>query len=50
MNIGIDVDGVLVDVENYQLKYEKKYFFNKHQREIKNPKGYDICDIVDCTK
>lgn len=50
MNIGIDVDGVLVDVESYQLKYGKKYFCDKLHRKIKDPKGYDICDIFDCTK
>lgn len=26
MNIGIDVDGVLVDMETYQLKYGEKFF------------------------
>ena len=26
MKIGFDVDGVLTDLENYQLKYGKKYF------------------------
>lgn len=50
MNIGIDVDGVLVDVEGYQIKYGKKYFCGKLHRKIKNPKGYDICDIFDCTR
>ncbi len=50
MNIGIDVDGVLVDVESYQIKYGKKYFCDKLHRKIKNPKGYDICDIFDCTR
>ncbi len=50
MNIGIDVDGVLVDVERFQLRYGKKYFCDKLHRNIKNPKGYDICDIFDCTK
>ena len=32
MKIGIDVDGVLVDMEGYQRKYGEKYFkemFNK---------------------
>ena len=26
MKIGFDVDGVLTDLENYQLEYGKKYF------------------------
>lgn len=50
MNIGIDVDGVLVDVQSYQLKYGKRYFCEKLHRDIINPKGYDICDIFDCTR
>lgn len=50
MNIGIDVDGVLVDMESYQLKYGEKYFCDKLHREIKAPKGYDICDIFNCTR
>lgn len=50
MNIGIDVDGVLVDTADYQLRYGKKYFCDKRQRKIKNPKGYDIYDIFECTK
>lgn len=49
MNIGVDVDGVLADIVSYQLKYGKEYFGGKLHREIKNPKGYDICDIFDCT-
>lgn len=49
MNIGIDVDGVLVDMHAYQLKYGKRYFCEKLHRQIKNEKGYDIVDIFDCT-
>ena len=50
MNIGIDVDGVLVDMEKYQLKYGKKFFLSRYNINIKNPKAYDIQDIFDCTK
>ena len=35
MRIGLDVDGVLTDLEGYQLKYGKKYFFyDSSQRGI----------------
>ena len=47
MKIGIDVDGVLTDLESYQLKYGKKYF--KNVKDI-NESGYDICDIFHCDK
>ena len=41
MIIGIDVDGVLVDMELYQIKYGTRYFQKKYNKEIVNPKGYD---------
>lgn len=47
MRIGVDVDGVLTDLEAYQLKYGKKYF--KDAKDI-DETGYDICDIFHCTK
>lgn len=47
MRIGVDVDGVLTDLESYQLKYGKKYF--KNVKDI-DENGYDICDIFHCTK
>ena len=49
MNIGIDVDGVLVDMESYQMKYGKRYFEDKLGMKKKNPAGYDIEDIYGCT-
>lgn len=47
MKIGIDVDGVLTNLQDYQLKYGKKYF--KNVTDI-NESGYDICDIFHCTR
>lgn len=49
MNIGIDVDGVLVDMEGYQLKYGKIYFSKVHGKDVVNPKAFDIEQIFDCT-
>ena len=49
MNIGIDVDGVLVDIEGYQLKYGKEYFLKVHNKSIINPKAFDIEQIFDCS-
>lgn len=47
MKIGLDVDGVLTNLEEYQLKYGKKYF--KNVKDI-DETGYDICDIFHCTR
>lgn len=44
--IGIDVDGVLTYLEEYQIKTGKKFFKTK---EFDNTK-YDIQDIFHCTK
>ena len=46
MNIGIDVDGVLVDLEKYQLKNGEKYF----AKQAVNPKAYDVKQIFACTQ
>lgn len=49
MKIAFDVDGVLTDLESYQLKYGQKYFKNKKPEEI-NLEEIDIKDIFNCTK
>ena len=49
MNIGIDVDGVLVDMEGYQLRTGTEYFKKKYNKDVVDPKGYDIEQIFDCT-
>lgn len=48
LNIGVDVDGVLADIEKYQLKYGKKYFNNVDEKNI-NYEGFDIKEIFNCT-
>lgn len=50
MIIGIDVDGVLVDQANYQLKYGAEFFCHEYNMQVKNPKGFDIQDIFQCSK
>lgn len=49
MIIGIDVDGVLVDMGSYQLEMGKPYFKSKYGYEIKNPKAYDVETIFGCS-
>lgn len=48
MNIGFDVDGVLVDMAGYQLKYGEEYFRKKHL-PVRNPSAFDIKDIFECS-
>ena len=50
MNIGVDVDGVLIDLESYQLRYGKRYFEEKKNVAIVNAKAYDIKDIYGCSQ
>ena len=46
MRIGIDIDGVLTDVEKYQLE-KGLSFFKGYNKEIVNPKGYETYEIFD---
>lgn len=47
MKIGFDVDGVLTDLENYQLEYGKKYF---GEDKLVNEDEIDIKEMFNCTK
>lgn len=49
MKIGIDVDGVLNNIEKFQLDYGKKFFKSKYNMDIVNENGYGIKEIFDCT-
>ena len=44
MRIGIDIDGVLTDIEKFQIEYGSKYFFERN-KSIINYKGYETTDI-----
>ncbi len=45
MRIGIDIDGVLTDIEQWQLDYGSKVVFEQYHKEIINSDGYDIKEI-----
>lgn len=45
MKIGIDIDGVLTDIEQWQLDYGSKYYYEKYDKSIINHKGYETTDI-----
>ena len=36
MKIGIDIDGVLTDIEQWQLDYGSKFYYENYGLEIKN--------------
>jgi len=50
MNIGIDMDGVLTDLQGFHLKHAPPFFKRKYAREIVDPDHYDIRGIFDCTE
>ncbi len=47
MKIGIDIDGVLTNIEQWQLDYGSKVFFEQYKKSISNSNGYDIKEIFD---
>lgn len=44
MKIGIDIDGVLTDIEQWQLDYGSK-FFSKYNKSIVKRDAYEITEI-----
>ena len=49
MRVGIDIDGVLTDVESYQLDFGSKFYLYKYNKTVINYKGYDTTSIFDAT-
>ena len=47
MKIGIDIDGVLTDIEKWQLDYGSKFYFEKYGKDIVNNEGYETTDIFE---
>lgn len=47
MRIGIDIDGVLTDIEQWQLDYGSKFFYEEYGLSIKDYKGYETNEIFD---
>ena len=46
MRIGIDIDGVLTDIEQWQLDFGEK-FFSKYNKRVVNRDGYETREIFD---
>lgn len=49
MKIGIDIDGVLTDIEQWQFDYGSK-FFSKYDKSIKNVSAYELRNIFEVSK
>lgn len=47
MRIGIDIDGVLTDIEQWQIDVGSKFYYEKYNKNIINPMGYDFTEIFD---
>jgi len=48
MNIGIDIDGVLTDIHDFNLRHAPPFFKKKYDREVVDDAPYDIRDIFKC--
>ena len=49
MNIGIDIDGVLTDIERFHFTYGVPFFDKKFNMSIVNEYGKDIVQLFQCT-
>ena len=45
MKIGIDIDGVLLDIENYIMTRGSKFFWDNYKKTIENPFTYNIYEM-----
>ena len=50
MNIGIDIDGVLTNMEVWQNEAAAKYMYEKYNKSIINDSGYDTSEIYGVSK
>lgn len=50
MRIGIDIDGVLTDIEQWQLDFGSKYMSEEKHMNIVNNEGYDLTEIYNVSK
>lgn len=50
MRIGIDIDGVLTNIEQWQLDYGTKFFYEKYRKELVDFSRYNTIDIFQLNK
>ena len=48
MNIGVDLDGVLIDIQGFNCRHAPPFFKKKFNREVADESAYDIRDIFKC--
>jgi len=48
VHIGIDVDGVLTNIQNFNRRHAPKFFIKKFDRDVVDDCPYDIRDIFKC--
>ena len=50
MNLGLDIDGVLTNIEAFQFKYGVPFFKKEFNKDVVNECGKDIKQMFDCTE
>lgn len=45
MKIGIDIDGVLTNLERFQLDYGSKFMFEHYNKEVKDGNAYETTEM-----
>lgn len=50
MNLGLDIDGVLTNIEEFQFKYGIPYFKKHFDKDVVNEYALDIKEIFDATE
>jgi len=48
MNIGIDIDGVLTDIQGFNRRHAPPFFMKKFSRKVDDEAPYDIRDVFKC--
>ena len=49
MRIGVDIDGVLTDIEKFEIECGGKYFYGLN-KPLVNPKGYGTYEVFKLTE
>jgi len=50
MNIGIDIDGVLTDIQAFHFKHGTPFFKKKFSRDVVDKEHYDVREIFKCSE
>ena len=50
MRIGIDIDGVLTDIEKFQIDYGSKFYYEKYNKRVVEKDGYETNEIFNTSE